>query len=143
MPASSVLAWTKYARCVVEDVRDAAEDFHLLVPADALDAFERYLGEWEGVARDGDPFRWAADVEPETVEYLVHAWFVLATRLAGRAQQRGVSLAPTEGEPFYQAVVTALLDALGAEGRAGSQFSDHLRAFWPGLDRPGDPPAPR
>lgn len=142
MPASSVLAWTKYARWVVEDVRDAAEDFHLLVPADALDAFERYLDEWDATARARDPFRWSADVAPETVEYLVHAWFVLATRLAARAEQRGVSLAPPEGEPFYQAVVAAMLDALGAEGRAQAQFSDHLRGFWPGLDGSGtQPPA--
>lgn len=134
MPAASVLAWTKYARWVVEDLRDAAEDFHLLVPADTLDSFERYLDEWEAVARASDPFRWSAEVDPDTVEYLVHAWFILATRLAARAEQRGVALMPAEGEAFYQAVVGALLDALAGEGRAQSQFSAHLRDFWPGLE---------
>lgn len=136
VPSASVLAWTAYARVVVDELRDLADDFPPPVDVAALDAFTRYLDEWSTVAKGGDPFRWSADLDPATVEYLIHAWFVIANRLAAGAERRGVALSPPEGEAFYQAVVNAILDALEAEGRSTAQFSDHLRSFWPGLAPP-------
>ncbi|HEX9992094.1 MAG TPA: hypothetical protein VGB14_04115 [Acidimicrobiales bacterium] len=138
VPAASVLAWTSYAGSVVDDLRDLADDVAPPVDLAALDAFARYLDEWRAVAQRCDPFRWSADLDPATVEYLLHAWFVVANRLAASAERRGVVLSPAEGEPFYQAVVGAVLDALAGEGRSPAQFSDHLRSFWPGLE-PGAP----
>jgi hypothetical protein len=145
VPSASALAWTRYARSVVDDLRDTAEDFPPPVDIAVLDAFERYLVEWEAHARTSEVFRWSADIDAESVEYLLHAWFVLAQRQAAAAKRRGVALAPVEGAPFYQSVVTAVLDALEGEGRGPAQFSAHLRSFWPGLDAPpeadaGPPP---
>jgi hypothetical protein len=134
VPSASVLAWTRYARTIVEDVRDNAEDFPPPVDLQALDAFERYLSGWQAAAATCESFRWAEDVDPETVEYLLHAWFLIASRLAAGAERRGLTLSPPEGDAFYQAIVTAVLDALEAEGRGPAHFSTHLRSFWPGLD---------
>lgn len=136
VPSASVLAWARYARSVVDDIRDTAEDFPPPVDLAVLDAFERYLGEWEAEAKAHEVFRWSDDLDAESVEYLLHAWFVLAQRQAAAAKRRGIVLAPAEGVPFYQAVVTAVLDALEAEGRGRAQFSAHLRSFWPGLETP-------
>lgn len=134
VPSGSVVAWVTYARTVVDDLQDTAEDFPTPVPADTLAVFAGFLDEWEAEARRCDTFRWSADVEPEAVEYFVHAWFTIAQRLAASAERRGIVLAPEEGEAFYQALVTAVLDALAAEGHGPAQFSDHVRSFWPGLE---------
>ena len=74
-----------------------------------------------------------AAVDPERVEYLAHVWFQLAERLASEAEARGFPLSPPEGEEFYQALVSAILDALAYEGRSLLEFSEQLRGEWPGL----------
>jgi hypothetical protein len=43
-------------------------------------------------------------------------------------------MAPAASEAFYRALVAGLLTALDQEGDATSEFSEHLRSFWPGLE---------
>ena len=131
-PSASAKAWLKYARGVLHEVKAGGTG---TVPADVVTAFEAYLDQWDRAAAAGPSFRWSGDADPEVVEYLLHAWFNLASILARRAQERGVRTSPPEGEVFYNGLVAALLDALADEGRAGSAFAEQLRTDWPGLGR--------
>ncbi|MGH2684030.1 MAG: hypothetical protein ACRDJP_00995 [Actinomycetota bacterium] len=130
-PSASAQAWLKYARGVLDEVRAGSGT----LPPDIVTAFEAYLDEWDRAAATRPTFRWSGDADPEVVEYLLHAWFNLASSLARRAEERGVRTAPPEGEVFYNGLVQALLDALAEEGRAGSAFAEQLRTDWPGLGR--------
>jgi hypothetical protein len=130
LPASSALAWLKYARGVLGELRTGVP---VAVPADVLDAFEGYVGQWERAAHAGPRFRWQGEADPEVVEYLLHAWFNVANALARRAVERGMTMTPPEGQEFYDGLVRALLDALAGAGRGGTAFAEQLRSDWPGL----------
>jgi hypothetical protein len=130
LPSSSASAWVRYAREVL--VTPRAHDAETL-PDGVREGFERYLNEWDKAASAGPSFRWATDVDPELVEYLVHAFYRVAVRLSEEAERRGGKLAPPEGDLFYETLVRALLDAMSRETPAAAEFADHLRAFWPGV----------
>ena len=131
LPSEAVLTWVAYAEAVVAALKAEASSLPH-VEAEVLQSFERYLAQWKAAARAGDVFRWSGDADPEAVEYLLHTWFNLAQALSSRPDD-GFPRSPAEGQVFYDAVLTAVLDGLRAEGRETTTlFADHLRAFWPG-----------
>lgn len=125
--------WVLYARTVLAQALTHPGTPGETLPPEAVERFEHYLDAWEDVAALDTEFVWIDDVDPEEIEFLAHTWFGLARDLAEEAEQRGYPLAPPEGDEFYQALLTALLDALTAEGRSMREFSEMLRAQWPGL----------
>lgn len=140
--ASSALAWIDYGRSVLH--RAAAEDAGGSVGKGALPplepdvraVFSTFLDEWEHLARTGEPVIWSVEVPPDRGEFLTHAFYRLADRLAEEATGRGATAAPPEADEFYQALVTGILDALAHEGRATAEFGEQLRQGWPGLKEP-------
>jgi hypothetical protein len=130
IPADSARAWIAYAREILAQRR--AHDAETL-PDDVRAGFEAYLSEWEA-AISGPELRWEAEVDPELVEYLVHGFYRVATRLAEESERRGGRVSPAEGDLFYRGLVHALLDAMAAEGSAAAEFAEQLREFWPGID---------
>lgn len=124
--------WLRYAREVVASVpADPGED-GVWLPADAVAGFDTYLTAWEAACAE-DPFVWEGEVDLVEVEYLFHAFFRLVTHLAEQAERTGDVRAPASSDAFYQSLVSGLLDALDREGDPTSEFSEHLRSFWPGL----------
>jgi hypothetical protein len=132
LETQSARAWIDYARTVLDAVSTEAGGDGVWLPADAVAGFERFLAEWTRAA-EADPFTWEGEVPREEAEYLFHAFFRVATHLATEAEAGG-RRAPDESDAFYHALVAGLLTALDHEGEATSEFSEHLRAFWPGLE---------
>lgn len=133
LPAVHVTAWIGYAREVLDAVPSEAGGGGIWLPANAVAGFRRYLDDWARTADTKDPFTWEGDVPRDEAEYLFHAFFRVATHLSARAEHAG-SQAPAESDPFYRMLVGGLLTALDQEGDATSEFSEHLRSFWPGLE---------
>ncbi len=129
VPARSARTWIPYAREVIRHRR--AHDPETL-PEDVRDGFLFFLDRWEAAA-GGEELRWSADVDPGTVEYLVHGFYRVASRLAEEAERPGSIPLPDGGEVFYRSLVNAVLDAMSAEGGPVAEFADQLRPFWPGL----------
>ncbi len=130
MPASSARVWIAWARDVLQTRR--AHDAETL-PDDIRDSFNSLLDEWDDLASSGAELRWQAEVEPAVLEWFVHGFYRVATRLTEEAERSDAPEAPAEGDAFYRALVNGLLDALSAEGGSVAQFADELRPFWPGL----------
>ena len=102
------------------------------LPAEVFDDIGNYLEQWMPRARIVDePFRWHAEVDPDKLEYLVHALFNLDTWLLVEAQRGERPGCPEEGRLFYLVLVRALLQALEAESPARAAFVDQLRSTWP------------
>lgn len=131
LPSESAVAWVGYARQVL--ITKRAHDAETL-PEDIRSAFTGYLDEWARAAAKGPELRWETEVDDELLEYLVHAFYRVAVRLSEEAERRGGRASPPEGDIFYTALVRSLLDAMADETAAAAEFSDHLRAFWPGLN---------
>jgi GT2 family glycosyltransferase len=133
LPSVGVDIWIAYARTVVAQMIAHPDQGDVVLDPDAVEAFDRYLDEWDDVASTQPTFVWVTEVEPERVEFLGQAFFSIATSLARAAERRGYPISPPEGEEFYQALVKAFLDALAAEGRSRLELSEQLRDDWPGL----------
>jgi len=131
--SGSVTLWVAYARTVLAHALARSDPAIAPVPHEAIEGFETFLTAWDEIAQDSTEFLWTADLDPEQIEFLAHAWFGLATALADEAEKRGFPLSPPEGDEFYQALVRALLDGLAQEGRSLLEFSEQLRDAWPGL----------
>ncbi len=133
LPSGGVGIWIAYARTVVAQIITHPDHTDVTLDPDVIEAFDRYLDEWEDLAREQSVFLWTTEVEPERVEFLGRAFFAIAESLARAAERRGYPISPPEGEEFYQALVKAFLDALAHEGRSRLEFSEQLRDDWPGL----------
>jgi hypothetical protein len=74
---------------------------------------------------------WQVDVDPDELEYLVHAIFSLDIELSDEGGQVEGPGAPTEGRTFHLVLVRALLHALETESPSRAEFVDQLRSSWP------------
>jgi len=133
IPSGGVGIWIAYARTVMAQLMTHPEHDDVVLDDDVIEAFDRYLAQWEDLAAEQTTFLWTTDVEPERVEFLGQAFFSIAESLARAAERRGYPISPPEGEEFYQALVKGFLDALAHEGRSRLEFSEQLRDEWPGL----------
>jgi hypothetical protein len=104
------------------------------VGAEVVKSFRQYLDQWALVAKRGGEFKWSAEVDLEEVEYLVHAFYRVASLATEAATARGRRLMPPEAEPFYASLVHGLLDALESAGTPAAEFAEELRQFWPRFD---------
>jgi hypothetical protein len=127
LPIDSARAWLAYAKDVVGAMIRQ-------LPIQVAASFSAYLEEWGEAAAEGDVFLWEGKAEPEEVEYLLHAWFNLAKTVEEQRERTGEPVPPPEGEVFYNALVTGLLNALRSESRATAEFAEHLAPFWPRLN---------
>ena len=133
--ATSVTSWVGYARKALDEVLGEPGSDGVWIPDDTVATFTSYLDIWEAEATRGDSFHWTSDIPADEAEYLSHAFFRIASNLAARADERGYTMAPPESQEFYRALVTSFLAALDEEGSGSAEFSEHLRSFWPGLEK--------
>ena len=90
-----------------------------------------YLQRWMPcTGRLPTTLRWQADVDPDELEYLVHAFFNLDTQLSKEAGA-GEPDAPQEGRTFYLVLVRAILHALETQSPGRAAFVAQLRSSWP------------
>jgi hypothetical protein len=129
--SGSVVLWVAYARTVLAQTMSSPERRGTL-DASLIEGFEALLDEWEGLAEGSGPFVWSVEVDAEQAEYLAHGFYTLVSRLAADAEQRGYPISPPEGDAFYHALVTGLLDALVEAGGSHAEYGEHLRSNWPG-----------
>lgn len=133
VPAPAVQAWVDYARSVLAGGVAGASRHELGLDDEMVELFEGYLDEWETCTADGADLRWETELDPDRVEFVMHAFQRIAEALARAATQRGFPLAPAEGELFYRALVTAVVAALGGESPARGAYAEQLRDEWPGF----------
>jgi hypothetical protein len=131
--SESAIAWVHYARAVLASFGLRGSKVQVALSADVVQAFLGYLDEWEATATSDREFKWSRDIDPDTVQYLVHAFYRVAQRLAVAAEERGTTVMPPEAKVFNVSLVTGLLDSLEAEGEPMVAFAEELRGFWPGL----------
>ena len=129
--SGSVTLWVAYARTVLGQATVRPGEH--AVPDELIEGFEAYLDEWELAAAGGSEVVWEHDLDPEHVRYLAHAFHRIAVGLAAEAERRGYPISPPEGDEFYQALVSALLDALERDSEPMREFAADLRTTWPGL----------
>ena len=128
-PAGAV-AWMEWADEALEGLSARPASGLSPSPSVFVDAAS-YLQRWMPcTGRLPKTLRWQADVDPDELEYLVHAFFKLDTQLSKQVGA-GVPAAPRESRTFYVVLVRALLHALEAQSPARAAFVAQLRSSWP------------
>ena len=109
--SASARAWAAAARETLATVRSRPD---LGVPQDVVDAFDLYVDLWGVVADTTDPFVWASEVDPDLLTHLASHWARLINLARADPEGTGIRPAPPEGEAFYNALATALIEATAA-----------------------------
>jgi hypothetical protein len=73
----------------------------------------------------------ASEIDPDELEYLVHAFFCLDALLSDGVQQGERSTAPDQARDFYLVLVRSLLHALEMDSPCRAAFVEQLRSSWP------------
>jgi len=129
-PASAV-AWLGWADEVYGDFASCPASALLASTGLAVDVVS-YLHRWMAHAAAVDNiYRWQAEVDPDELEYLVHAFCSLDAQMSGDGVVGELPPLPEEGRAFYLVLVGALLHALETESRSRAAFVDQLRSCWP------------
>jgi len=130
--AASATAWIDYARAVLEGYGfDGDQPVDDQLGGEIVTSFRKYLDEWARIAERGGEFKWTAEIDLEEVEYMVHAFYRVASLATAAAEARRKRLMPAEAEAFYASLVHGLLAALEAAGAPAADFAAELRQFWP------------
>lgn len=126
-PATDVLAWSKFARRIIVELRACPDQG--LVSSDLIALWATTLDRWSAEATKAAetpdrPFRWVEEMEPEVAEFLldgldrclhsskVMSWVTQEEAVRQRA--------------FTGLVVRAFLGGLAAEGHGCLHFADHI-----------------
>jgi hypothetical protein len=129
--SSSVIMWIAYARTVLAQQFGRRQP---VISVDIIEEFERYLDDWDAAAARSTEFRWEGEVDTRQAKMLAEQYFNLVRDLDARTQERGYSISPQDGEPFYRHLVQAMVEAFEHERDDLQTFAEHLRNDWPGLD---------
>jgi hypothetical protein len=129
--SSSVTLWVAYARTVLGQHMAHPQRTGAVDPA-LVEQFERLLDEWEAAAHRSTEFVWTQDLDADAIELMARTFFDLVSELAVEAERRGFPISPAEGDEFYWALVTAMLDALAAAGGRHAAVATELADRWPG-----------
>lgn len=108
VPGPSARAWLDTATTTMAVVRQRPD---LGVPADVVEAFERYLAEWRAVV-DRDVFHWSGEVEPGVLRRLAAHWVRLAALAREDPDRTGIRPGDPVSEQFFDALAVGMADAL-------------------------------
>jgi hypothetical protein len=129
--------WLDNSAGIVAGARRHRYELSITVEEPLLDLVEAYLKFWRDHARDADVFHWASDVDPDHVRELVEQWLLLARLTDQDLATINCHWAPPECQPFYDALLRGVIDALAA----APDTRDLARRLE--VEPPGTPPAER
>jgi diguanylate cyclase (GGDEF)-like protein len=113
--AASATAWLDYLTTVLDRIKASGPDHHG-IPAGVLAAIDMYVTIWGEVAATNETFLWTGREDRGIVRAVAHYWFEMAGRLTGEALATGRNDLPPAGQPFYDALMSAILVALAVGG---------------------------
>ena len=124
----SAAVWLDYGRKVVEHVSSMAAP---AVSDGSLGRFSALLDQWDPQVEQGDgDFRWAADMSPEEVEFIMKGLYEVGLVVEAESAAGRLGLRPPEADEFHYVVVRQVLAQIESLGPANAQFVEGLRADW-------------
>ena len=110
--ADAAGVWVENTTKLVDALFDHPDELPAGVDLGVLRLLTRFLDEWRTVASAGGEFRWSAAAAPATVEQLVGAWARIDELPDDAMARLGCQWSPPEAKPFFDALSTAVVDAL-------------------------------
>jgi CheY-like chemotaxis protein len=110
--AEAARVWIPNTRAIVGAFVANPDVVGATIPADIVELFESFFDEWEAVAAGGEEFRWVARAPIQDVKRIVSYWATIDAMTDEQLEQLGVAWSPPEGQPFFQALTTGILETL-------------------------------
>ena len=129
--------WLVNSAGIVAGARRHRYELSIAVEEPLLDLVEAYLQFWLDDAEGVDVFHWDAEVDPDHVREIVEQWLLLARLTDEDLATIACRWAPPECQPFYDALLVGVIDALAADPDT-RDLARQLEA-----EPPGTPPAER
>jgi len=135
-PVSSAVArvWIANTRKILDAVVAHPEIAGTTIPPDVVEHFRSFFNQWDAVASASEEFRWIARAPADDIERVVTHWGEVDLMTDEQLDQLGVSWAPPEGAPFFEALTAGVFEGLSRHeqtkqlaDRLGKQWDDYLK----------------
>lgn len=117
--SEAALAWTSHHLGSLATLRDRLDRLPFSLPPEVLGAFDHLLADWHRHATGAPVFEWEREMDLLQLRTLVQYWANLDYLSDDQVQALGLSWAPPEGAPFFDALAEAVLRALADDEKAG------------------------
>lgn len=107
--------WTRHLLANLTIVKRRRSQLPFRLPSEVVEDFAQLLSVWSGHA-EGDVFLWSGDLEEDWVRSLVRYWANLDSLSDDEVAALGLTWAPPAARPFFDAVTTAVAEALASTG---------------------------
>ena len=130
-PVSSASAriWVTNTRKIIDAVAAHPDVLDTEIPDDALQLFRSVLEQWLAIARTTDEFRWMARAHVRDAMQIVEHWATIDAMSDAQLEQLGVGWSPPEGNPFFQALTSGVLETLRRHDET-QRLAARLRDQW-------------
>jgi CheY-like chemotaxis protein len=112
--ARAARAWISNTWTILDAVRAHPEVLETPAPAYVLDQFATLLETWWTLAEATEDFYWTARGDALDVETLVDWWARIDRLSQEQLDVLGVHWSGPDGEPFFRALTTCIIDAISA-----------------------------
>jgi len=129
LPSQAARSWLGATLRIVAALSAHPELVRLEVDREATDTFTSHLLEWLDVAERSDVFRWTGREDPATARTLLTYWVRIDQLSDDEIARLGVSWSPPEGQPFFEALTSAIIEAV-AETPEFGELATELAEIW-------------
>ena len=131
LPSEAALPWLTSTLRIVAAISAHPELVRFEIPREATDTFTHHLLEWLDLAESSDVFHWVGKEDPATARALLTYW-VRIDQLSDEEMGRlGVAWSPPEGYRFFEALTSAIIEALADTPEFG-HLAAELGEIWGG-----------
>jgi hypothetical protein len=113
--AGAARLWSHHLLANLTIVKDQVERLPFRLPADVIDDFAALLSTWV-LHAEGDVFLWSDDLDEDRVRNLVRYWANLDSLGDEVVVALGLTWAPAEARPFFDALARGVADGLASTG---------------------------
>jgi CheY-like chemotaxis protein len=112
VPSAAARVWIENTATILAAVIAHPEAVDHRVSPDALARFEGFLNSWRDIALRTDEFQWVARADATDVQRLIENWVTIDSIGDEQLAALGCHWSPPEGQPFFQALTSGVLEAL-------------------------------
>jgi DNA-binding NarL/FixJ family response regulator len=127
--SSAARAWIANTSIVLAAVAEHPELIGTEIPSDVMKTYRSFMDQWDGMAATTDELRLLVRSSASDIYRLAHYWGVIETLTDEQIASLGAHRAAPEGEPFFEALTSGVLDALQRREET-KRLAQRLGAQW-------------
>lgn len=112
VPSSAARVWVANTIAILDAIEAHPEVLGGEVPPDVWTTFRSFLDQWAALAATTEEFEWVAKARPQDARRIIEHWAAIDAMTDEQLAALGMEWSPPEGQPFFQALTTGVLEGL-------------------------------